>query len=235
MSYRLARQQRKHNIFAIIIFIAIGSIITWALYTTWSSHQSNVTSASKEMTNTSRLLAEKVHRVIFSADIQVSAILDMIDATDFKTSEDLKHYFTSPEIYDAMQELILRTTDIDALSIVDGKGMMFNSRNWRNKPVNVSHREHFRGLRDNPEQTLFITQKFVSVLTEQDIIVFARPIKRIDGQYQGLVSSVISTRRFTKAFEQSLPDDDSQIYLLDLRGNVLAAASSSNQIGRAHV
>lgn len=233
MSFRLIRQKYRHIIFAITVFCAIASVITWALYTTWSSHQSYVTSATGEMINTSRLLAEKVQRVIFSADIQVSAILDKIDANESRTSEALNRYFSRRTIFDEMDELILRTTDIDALAVVNGEGLMFNSRNWAKKPFNVSKREHFRGLRDNPEQSLFITRKFVSVLTGQDIIVFARPIKRIQEQYQGLVSAVISTNRFKKAFLQALPDDDSQIYLLNLRGNVLASASTSDLTGEA--
>ncbi|MDH5356082.1 MAG: ATP-binding protein [Gammaproteobacteria bacterium] len=179
------------------------------------------------MSNTSRLLSEKVQRVIFSADIQVSAILDKIDSFDFQTSEELSLYYSNPEIYDLMDELILRTTDIDALSIVDGKGLMYNIRNTTSKPIDVSHREHFKGLRDHPDQSLFITKKFVSVLTGQDIIVFARQLKRFEEKYQGLVSAVVSTSRFTKAFTQALPDSDSQIYLMDLRGNVLAAAQNT--------
>ena len=224
-------QKVKSNTFTLMIaIVAIVLIISFTYFIAQTTKKNTLESEKLNMANTTRLLSERIQRVIFSIDLQVSSLQEEIKTKDLRNNENFFAFASSRAIFDRIQEMLSSIADVDALAIVDSQGRLVSGRQWQGKVVDVSERIYFKVLRDNPDQAYFVTSAIKSKITGENIFVFARRLTGRDGSFLGLVLAANSISRFDKAFLNSLPDNDATLHLFNHNGSVLSFQSKTKNI-----
>lgn len=88
----------------------------------------------------------------------------------------------------------LRGTDANG-DVVYGSGRPSNT-------VNLSDREFFKHLRDDPKAGIYMTKPVVAKITGKPVIAFARRINRADGEFAGTVYASIYVDEFSALLAQ---------------------------------
>lgn len=103
-------------------------------------------------------------------------------------------------------------------SIVDAKGDMLLADGKLN-PANVSGREYFKLAAEGKQSGLIMSRPLASMLDGVSLIVFARPFRRPDGRFAGMVVAPVEQEFFARKIESfSLRSHG----LITLRGEDLA-------------
>ncbi|MBN8477264.1 response regulator [Sulfuritalea sp.] len=222
------RQSAGRGRSALIAAIAvIAGILSFAFIATLASRQNVLEAETRNMANSARLLAERVQRVLFSTDLMVSALKDEIEAKQPSGGDELFRFASQRSTFDRMQDSLIRVADLDAISIVDSRGRLVTSRRWPAPPVDVSGRDYFVALRDNPNLTYVISDVVKGRLTGQDILILARRVSASDGAFLGVVQGIISTNRFDRPLLEAVPGADAAFHLFKLNGVALASQPGS--------
>lgn len=214
----------------IIAIFTIVLIVSFTYFTTQITRNNILESEKLNMTNTTRLLSERIHRVIFSIDLQVTSLQEEIETKSLRNNDAFFAFASSRASFERMQEMLSSIADVDALAIIDSQGRLVSGRQWQGKVVNISNREYFKVLRDNPDQPYFLTKTIKSKVTGENVFVFARRLTANDGSFLGLVIAANSISRFDKAFLNSLPDDDATLHLFKHNGSILSFQSKAENI-----
>ena len=165
-----------------------------------------------EMNNLARLsltLAEHTQRVIFGADLIASSVEERIQAAGLRSPQEFRKYATAADVHELLRERVILSTDVDALSLVDASGKLVNSsRSWPPPRLDVSDRDFFVALRDNPGTSDLISAPAKNRITGQQSFLLVRRISCLDGAFCGLVVATLATSRFEKLFAAVLQDQN---------------------------
>ncbi|MBE0622196.1 MAG: hypothetical protein IH605_16520 [Burkholderiales bacterium] len=181
---------------------------------------------SNELHNLARLsltVAESTQRLMFRADLLVSSLEEQLSRSGVRTPEDFRRHAGTRAMHDVLRDRIILSSEIDSLLFVDANGVLLNtSRTWPPVRMDLSDREYFVTLRENPGISYVISAPLKNRLTGQETIFFVRRVSGSDGAFLGLALASISRNRFEKAFDAVLPDDGTSIALYRRDGVLLA-------------
>jgi signal transduction histidine kinase len=208
-----------------VIVIAAASV---AVVTT---HSNLIAEAKNDLSQRSLTLAEHVERTVFSADLILSNLEKQIEEIGIQSAEEMRRYAAERSVHDSLRQLINISPDTDAISIIDSSGAIIgSSRSWPPPRVNTADRDYFVALRGDQSAGYFIGRPVKNPVTGQDTLFLARRISRSDGEFLGVVTVTIATRRFQKQFASILPHADAAISLYRLDGVILASTSEITDV-----
>lgn len=207
----------------LIVAVLVLGLIAFASLTSLAMRDKTLSNETDNLVRLSLMLAEHTQRVIFSADLIVSSLEEEIEREGVQSPENFRRYLITRKIHDSLQERVVFTTEIDALSIVDGNGdFIASSRTFPPPRVNISDREHFIKLRNSPPGAYLISAPLKNRITGHSSIFLVRRMSAADGAFLGLLIAVISTNRFEKLFAAVLPNDSASIALYRRDGVLLS-------------
>lgn len=209
--------------------IAAGSII-------WDSRERDIAAAEQALVQYSLTLAETTARTIQGLDlILTGGQADIADA-GIATSDDLHDAFGSEAIHRLLLDRIRDVSQIDALSIVDGKGRIVNfTRDWP-APVylDVSDRDYYIALRDTPGLGPVIGEPVLNRTTGEHTMFLARRLDGPGGEFIGVIVGVIKTKYFEDFYRIIAPGEDATISLFRRDGMLLARhPDSASFVGKS--
>lgn len=213
---------------AAAVALVIG-LVAAAVLTALGTRERILAERTASLARVGLTLAEHTQRVIFSADLLASSIEERFSAASVASPAALRDQAATQAMHDLLIERVLLTTDIDAMSIIDADGRFINtSRSWPTPSLDLSDREYYLKLRDNPTTAFVISDPIKNRATGQESILFVRRIGAPDGSLLGLVTITLSTSRFEKLFAAVLPDDGASVTLLRRDGMVLVERRSDS-------
>src|SRR5262249_25965298 len=137
-------------------------------------------------------IATHTHRIIFSADLSLSNLEERFSAAEIHTPEELERFAANRHIFDILRGMVAVSSDIDGLSIANAGGQVINSsRSWPPPNIDLSDREYFTALRDDPDRGATVLGTQINPATGQESLFLAHRISGADGAFLGvLVGSV---------------------------------------------
>lgn len=220
----IARDIRSSVLWVVLISsLLIAGLIAVATVTILSTRDKTLSDQLENLARLSNILAEHTQRVVFGTDLAVASLQERISLAGAQTREGLQHNVANREMFNSLQEMIILTTDVDALAVFNNSGkILINSRKWPAPQLDVSDRKYFVTLRDNSAIDLVVSAPLNSRLTGLPIIILARPIRSQDGAFLGIVVATVSTSHFEKLFAEVLPGPDATVSLYRRDGVLLA-------------
>jgi PAS domain S-box-containing protein len=206
---------------AICAAFAVGLIFVSSL-AVFATYKKALSDAGEDLGRLSLAIATHTHRIIFSADLNLSHLEERFVAAGIATPDELRRFAATPSMFDTLRDMVAVSSDIDALSILDARGQLVNSsRSWPPPNVNAGDREQFRTLRDRPDIGYIVTEAQTNRVTGQETIFLAQRISAKDGAFLGVLVGTIAASRFDKIFASLLPSKRSWIGLYRRDGALL--------------
>lgn len=137
-------------------------------------------------------------------DKHISGIIGKIDMLLFAAVEEFEQELArgggnQKQFNALLARMVSQMPELDRLTFVNKRGEIIYGTGVGFEPFkNVSDREHFKYLRDNPDRGLCISKPMVSRIDGQWVIIFARRINLADGSFGGTVSGLVSLEYFQK-------------------------------------
>jgi signal transduction histidine kinase len=212
---------------AIVALLVLG-LVAFASLASLAMRDKTLADEMDNLAWLSLSLAESTQRVMFRVDLLASSLEEQISRSGVRTPEDFRRYAATKAMHDVLHDRITLAPDIDSFLLVDGDGVLINtSRTWPSTRVDLSDREYFTTLRENPDTGYVISAPLKNRLTGQETIFFARRVNGPDAAFLGLVLASMAKDRFEKLFDAVLPGDGTTIALYRRDGVLLAREPQS--------
>jgi len=143
-----------------------------------------------------------------SLEANICGIFDKIDiglsAVEFETERQLAtHGVNRDELDGYIRQQLSRLPELSGVRVSDSDGnLLYGVDMSGGKVVNISDRDYFRRLRDNPEESLVPSKLIRGRISGQWNIILARRINRPDGAFAGVVAGVFGVGYFDRLFSQ---------------------------------
>jgi signal transduction histidine kinase len=218
--------------------VAIGTLLIVVLIATATvtierSRRQQLDAAAHELSQLSLTLSEEAARTMQSVGLMLTDVQSRLDVAGAVTPGDFERYAKTKEFYQYLREKIRDVSHIDALVVVDRDGRIVNStRGWPSEPVALDDRDYFKANRDSPGAVPFIGVPVHSRFTGDWVIEVARRISGPNGEFLGVVVSVMQIEYFQE-FYRAVSEGSERTISLFRRDGVLLARhpESENQIG----
>lgn len=184
-----------------VAVLLVLALVVFAAFTAAATRERTLANETANLQQVSLSLAEHTHRIVFGADLLASAVEERLLAADLQTPEDFARHGATPEMHRVLNEAVILTADVDALSLIDATGRFINtSRAWPVPALGLADSDYFVALRDNPGTPMVISAPQKDRPTGQESILLARRVSAADGRLLGVVTASISTSRLTRLF-----------------------------------
>ncbi|HKX06677.1 MAG TPA: ATP-binding protein [Stellaceae bacterium] len=228
-----------HNprrILALVGALLITAIVSTAWVTIWTSRQSDLDSAGRELRRLSLVLAGQTSRSMLSIDLILRGLAERFAASGVATPEDVDHRLGSGEIRDLLRDRIRDAPQIDAIAVQDSKGMLVtNSRQGPLPQLDLGDRDYFSALRDQPSLGVFIGAPTTTRVTGRSVIFLARRLNGPGGEFLGVVVAAIETRYLSEFYSAVSPGAQGAISLYRDDGILLARFPDSDEnLGKSY-
>ena len=208
-----AERLRRWVILLGILFI-IANVATDA-YDQWRAYQFAVDDTSRELVNTTRILAGQTEGTLKSIDVLLRDVAD-----------GYLHMDTTARIRDIDAVLAGRVEGVPQLlllKIADADGVVrYRSRPFvEDSPANIQERSYFIAQRDNPKLGLFVSEPILTKIDRRTSVILSRRLTDDSGRFAGVVSGTIDLDKFQQFYHQINLGSRSAIVLLHDNGTLV--------------
>jgi diguanylate cyclase (GGDEF)-like protein len=177
---------------------------------------------SRELQHLSLALAESTDRGFQGAELIQNDIIDRVKGMGIASSADLTRLMDIRAFHDMLVDKIANVSCIDAITLINARGRLVNfSRAWPIPVVDVSDRDYFKAMADDPKSGVFIGKPVVNRGDGTWTIYLARRISAPDGALIGLVLVAMKVAYFEESFS-SFNMPGGRVSLFRQNGEVLA-------------
>ncbi|HWE71971.1 MAG TPA: ATP-binding protein [Stellaceae bacterium] len=187
------------------------------------------------MQNTALILAEQTDRAFQSLDLVETSLIDRIQGLGIKSSADYELMMSGEDIELMLKDKINGLPHVDAVTMINADGNLINfSRYWPIPKVNVSDRDYYKALRDEPNRERFISEPVPNRGTGTWTIYLARRVSGPHHEFLGLVLGAMQLKYFEDFYQAIDLGSDSSIALFRRDAVLLARYPHLDaMIGRA--
>ncbi len=196
-------------------------------------HQDVLEDVQGDVLRQSLTLSELAERTIQSVDLVLASVADKI-RSEASTDRDLKK-LTDKAFYLFLNEKMSGLPQIDTLGVLDANGIRLNhSRGWPSENLDLSYREYFKAVKDNPRVTSFVSEPVKGTSSGTWTIVLARPVLTPAGKFLGVVFGSTRLNYFAELFHKTSLGDGYAATLMRTDGTLLARYPTAGTIGAVH-
>jgi signal transduction histidine kinase len=216
---------------ALLILVLLATNATVILHL----RKSELLDQERQMKNLSLTLAEQADRSFQSVDLVISRVGEQIAAAGVTDSGSLLQKMAGRDVHEFLLEKISGIPQLDAVTLINREGKLINfSRAWPIPEVNVSDRDYFQALKDDPKLNSYISAPVRNRGTGTWTIYLARRLNGPNGEFIGLILGAIEMRYFEDFYRAIALDEGSTIAVLRLDGVMLARFPHADVIGQAY-
>jgi len=183
------------------------------------------------------VLAEQTTRMLESIDTVLTELIRDIEGRGFSESGALSETTTKLPFFHELRQRVSGIQQLDAIALIDRHGNVLNTtRTFPPINVDVSDRDYFRALADDPSLARFVSAPVQSRVTGEWTIYLARRIKAPDQSFVGVVIAAIALSSFEDFYKQIYLGDEVGVSLW--RGDTTLLArfpQASTVIGKPSV
>jgi signal transduction histidine kinase len=216
---------------ALLILVLLATNATVILHL----RKNELLDQERQMKNLSLTLAEQADRSFQSVDLVISRVGEQIAAAGVTDSGSLLQKMAGRDVHEFLLEKISGIPQLDAVTLISREGKLINfSRAWPIPEVNVSDRDYFQALKDDPKLNSYISAPVRNRGTGTWTIYLARRLNGPNGEFIGLILGAIEMRYFEDFYRAIALDEGSTIAVLRLDGVMLARFPHADVIGQAY-
>ncbi len=211
----------------VIVFLLAASGLT-----IWQMRQHDIAEAKRELTTLDILLAEESERATQSVDLILTSLRDAMLAEGVSGPGALARTQSGVRTYDLLRSRLAGVPQLDAITVIDATGKLVNfSRFFPIPDVDVSDRDYFTALRDNPRDVAFLSAPVENRGTGTWTIYLARRITGASGEFLGLVLGAMNLGYFEDLYRSLHVGPGGAVSLWRTDGTLLARYPSLPGIG----
>jgi signal transduction histidine kinase/DNA-binding response OmpR family regulator len=215
------RSQRPYlGLIAGAVFL-IATIVGMNALVLANLRESTLKSTEEALAQRSAILAEQTERAIHSVDGILADLIERVPEAGIAGADAFAARFSDLPTHTLLREKRAGLPQLDALSLVDGKGRIVNfSRSWPAPPLSVADRDHFVRLEAHRGAASIVNPPVQSRITGQWLIGLHRRIEAGDGTFLGIVSAGLSLDYF-EDFYRSIALSKADSFALQTKDGVL--------------
>ena len=211
----------------ITVAIAAANIVILA-----QLRQSTLYEVQTDLLRQSLVLSDVVERTFQSVDLVLASTAEQVRLATAKADSDIRQ-LTNREYYAFLKDKTAGLPQIDTIGILDADGMRLNhSRDWPSPNVDLSYREFYRVLRNNPGINSCVGEPVLGVASGNRIVTFAHPVLENNGKFLGVVFASTALKYFEELFRSTSLGDGYAAALMRQDGTLLARYPTGGQIGK---
>ncbi|NVO14349.1 MAG: response regulator [Rhodoplanes sp.] len=183
--------------------------------------ESTLKSTEEALAQRSAILAEQTERTIHSVDVILADLIERVPESGIADAAAFAARFSGLPTHMLLREKRAGLPQLDALSLVDGKGRIVNfSRSWPAPPLSVADRDHFVQLEAHRGAASIVSPPLQSRVTDQWLVGLHRRIEAGDGTFMGIASAGLSLDYF-EDFYRSIALSKADSFALQTKDGVL--------------
>ncbi len=109
-----------------------------------------------------------------------------------------------------------------------------HSRDWPNDAIDLSRREYFQAIKNNPQGKSFVSEPVQGAGSGSWTVILARPVVAPSGQFLGVVFGSTRLSYFEELFRKTALGDGYAATLMRTDGTLLARYPRAGTIGAVH-
>ena len=194
-------------------------------------HQSTLREVQSNLLRQSLALSTVVERTFQSTDLVLASVAEKVRLAAAADGD--LHQLTNVDHYVFLKEKMSGLPQIDALGIVDAEGKRLNlSREWPSPNTDLSYREYFQAIKENPKITSFFSQPVQASANGAWVVILARPVLAADGKLLGLVFASAPMKYFEELFHSTSLGEGYAAALMRQDGTLLARYPLAGEVGK---
>jgi len=195
--------------------------------------ESTLQTAETNLTRYNLTLAEEADRSFKSLDLVLSSVGDYVGRRGVNDSASYQSTMSDQDTHFLLKEKITGLPHVDAVTVINSKGKLINfSRYWPIPDVDVSDRDYFKALKDDPGLETFVSAPVRNRGTGTWNIYIARRLNDPNGHFMGLLLGAMSLQYFENFFGATSIGTGTSISLVRDDGILLARFPHSDGIGK---
>ena len=167
---------------AVAVNLFVAALVAAGLV---QSHRHERAEASRQAENVARLLAGRLRAAFDSVDLALHAAADEV-ARGLATGG-----VDGDELEQVLARQRLRAQSALGIRILDARGVARWGAPPVPAPIDLSHRQYFRTLREDPAAPLQISGPVRGPVLDRLVLVLARRISRTDGSFGGVATGAV--------------------------------------------
>jgi signal transduction histidine kinase len=178
-------------------------------------------------------LAEQADRAFQSVDLVVASVAERIADDGVTDSAAFLQKMAGYDVHRFLREKIKDIPQLNALTLVSRDGKVINfSRAWPIPAIDVSQRDYFRALRDDPDRQSYLSVPIKLPGASWWTIFLAHRLNGPNGEFVGLVVGGVDMRYFENFFRAISLDSGSSMVVMRQDGVMLARFPQTDAIGK---
>jgi signal transduction histidine kinase/DNA-binding response OmpR family regulator len=234
--FRLGQLARRPPRALLVLYLLIGvvPVILGAAdgAVVLNLRESLLRNAERNLATTSLTLAEQADRSIQSLDLILSGLTEYVRAAGVTDGASYQSRMSGYATQLMLNEKLRGLPMINALTMISAEGKLINfSRYWPIPAVDVTDRDYFQALKDDPARTSFLG---VPVQNRGDgtwTVYLARRLNGPDGNFVGLLLGAIELRYFEDFYRSISHGDGDTVSLQRADGVLLVRYPTTDAIG----
>jgi len=184
----------------------------------------------EQLKNLSLTLAEQANRALLAVDLVVSSVARAAVVTDAPSFADS---MAGRDIHLQLREKISGVPQLAAVTLIGADGKVVNSsRGWPAPEIDVSDRDYFRVLKDDPATASYVSAPAWNHGTGAWTVFLARRVSGGNGELLGIILGAIEVEYFNEFYQAISLSKDSTIALQRLDGIMLARFPPTDALGK---
>jgi signal transduction histidine kinase len=213
------------------ILIALLLVTNVAVITHLRQHE--LRDEEDQLKSLSLILAEQAERSFQSVDLVISSVAETIVAAGVADSGSFEEKLATHDIHTLLREKIVGLQQLAAVTVIGRDGKVINSsRSWPTPEINVSDREYFRAMEQDPSLKSFISEPVQNRGTGTWTIFLVRRVSGANGEFLGIILGAVEMRYFEDFYRAISLGNGSSVQLQRLDGVLLVRFPKSEAIGK---
>jgi signal transduction histidine kinase len=216
------------TVLVILVVLATNAAVILRL------RESELVGEEKQLQNLSLNLAEQASRSFRPVDLVVSSLAKEIEAAGVTDRASFERKMAGHDLHLRLVEEIGGVPQLSAITVIGSDGKVIDSsRQWPIPVIDVSDRDYFRALRDDPSRESYISRPAQNRATGAWTIFLAHRVNGPHGEFLGIILGAIETRYFEDFYRAISIGEGTSIVMQRSDGVMLARFPQTDAIGKA--
>jgi hypothetical protein len=227
------RGKRPIRVLIIATGLAVAILTAMIAGIAGNLHEEALHTAEINLKRHSLTMAGQAERSFQSINLLLLSINDYATAQGVFDARSYQVAMSGEDTFKYLQNRLAGLPQLEAITMIDTQGKLINfSRYWPIPDVDVSDRDYFIALRDNPDLLAFISTPAQNRGTGTWNIYVARRVNGRKGEFAGLILAAMSLQYFQDFYRSTSLGEGSTEVLLRDDGMLLARYPQSSEVGK---
>ncbi|MDP2810561.1 MAG: EAL domain-containing protein [Rhodocyclaceae bacterium] len=193
-----ADRNHRRNLFALLAAVVLGVVLVLGAMI-WMARQEALREAGTTARNYALMLEARLHPTLRRSDAILLALVRTLPEAAL-SRQAVPRY--ADRINAELDAGTVNFKEVSALRVFDANGdLLYSSGDAAVPRANLSDRDYFRRLRDQPDAGLVFSEVLVSRVTGRQTVAVARALRDGQGRFLGMVVAGLDLGYFQKLFQ----------------------------------